>query len=201
MKTVIEIYTDDIWNGVDACVIVFSLIGTITRMVNRSDNDFSVIILSIASIFVWFKLLYYMRAYHSSGPLIAMVISIAYDIRYYILILFIVLCGFSQAFFLLSYLPITDNTAPPMFFSTVQQSFLYTYVFMLGSVNLPVQFASEMTTQFGTVLFIIFTIFMGILMFNLLIALMSDTYQRIQNEGLGRWRYEQASIILDYVSI
>jgi len=58
-------------------------------------------LLSTAVLLQWGRILSFFRAFESTGPLIAMIIQIAMDIRYYLFLLIIIMFGFSLAFWTL----------------------------------------------------------------------------------------------------
>ncbi len=59
--------------------------------------------LAVASVAQCFKILYFLRAFESTGPLVSMIFSFLFDGRYFFLILGLILSGFSQAFWLISF--------------------------------------------------------------------------------------------------
>jgi hypothetical protein len=66
-------------------------------------KDYPQSILAVVSVCQWFKILYFFRAFESTGPLVSMIFGILFDVRYFFLILGIILFGFSQAFWLISF--------------------------------------------------------------------------------------------------
>jgi len=127
-----------------------------------------------------------------------MIIRIAYDIRFFIVILGLVLAGFSLAFWLISYPgggQVGDND--DSMFDNVNKSLLNTFYLMLGMFN--PDMSSTVSQELGYVLVILFSLFIIILMLNLLIALMNDSYGKIQKNYIAQWRYEQTRVILDEV--
>lgn len=119
-----------------------------------------------------------------------MIIQIMTDIQYFVFILAIVLTGFSMAFWLISYPDVTLE------FGTIQSAFLNTYLYMLGQ-NISIDFDQTASPRLGVVLLVLFMFFMMILMLNLLIALMGNSYSKVQEKGLAEWRLGQASMILE----
>jgi hypothetical protein len=123
--------------------------------------------------------------------IVSMIIQIGKDIRYFLLVQLLMICGFAQAFWILSY-------EHSFIFSTPSDSFLRTFIYMLGQgfdADL-VKFEDSAVPIVNTVLFCAFLLFLYILMLNLLISLMSDSYNKVRMKGLGTWRMEQTSIIL-----
>jgi hypothetical protein len=58
-------------------------------------KDYPQSILAVVSVCQWFKILYFFRAFESTGPLVSMIFGILFDVRYFFLILGIILFGFS----------------------------------------------------------------------------------------------------------
>ena len=119
-----------------------------------------------------------------------MILQIISDIKYFVFILGVVLTGFSMAFWLISYPNYNLQ------FGTIQMAFLNTYLYMLGQ-NIDVDFEDTASPELGVVLLVMFMFFMMILMLNLLIALMGNSYSKVQEKGLAEWRLGQASMILE----
>jgi hypothetical protein len=120
-----------------------------------------------------------------------MILQIAKEINTFLIVLFCLLAGFAQAFWLLN-----NNDENNELFGTVSQSFLTTFLYMLGQ-NVQADFSTAASPYVSTVLLVIFLIMMMILMLNLLIALMGDIFSKIRSRGLALWRKEQAAIILE----
>ena len=119
-----------------------------------------------------------------------MILQIMKDIQYFVLILAVVLTGFSMAFWLISY---PDYSLE---FGTIQMAFLNTYLYMLGQ-NISTDFSATASPRLGILLLVMFMFFMMILMLNLLIALMGNSYSKVQEKGPAEWRLGQASMILE----
>jgi hypothetical protein len=113
------------------------------------------------------------------------------DIRYVIVILGAILCGFAQAFWLVSHSYNDDQ------FGTVSESFLTSFLFMLGQGTNADWTSNTVSKPFSTILLVIFVTFMSILLLNMLIAQMGDSFGIVRGKGPGQWRFEQASILLE----
>lgn len=186
----------DAWNFIDMLTIVTGLIGLISRIILLKDSSVGKCFLSITSVAVWFKLLYFLRPFASSGPLVAMIVRIAYDIRYFLIVLLVVLLGYSQGFWMLS--SSKTNDSGPLPFSTVESSLLNGFLFMLGqNIDTSSNFTNSASESFAIFLLIIFMLTMMILMLNLLIALMGDSFSTIRSLGLALWRREQTAVLTE----
>lgn len=120
-----------------------------------------------------------------------MVISIAWEIRFFLVVLFAVLAGFAHAFWLLS------NTDNNLLFGNVQKALYNSFFFMLGQGFDLTTFDDVIIPEFAQLLLVFFLMMMMILMLNLLIALMGDAFSAVRARGPATWRKEQASIIFD----
>jgi len=122
--------------------------------------------------------------------LVAMVIMIIYNIRFFLIVLFFVLVGFMQAFWILS------NINPQLYYGTVTDAFLNVFLNMFGQ-GISIDFSGTVSPKLTTFIMIMFMLTMMILMLNLLIALMGDAFGAARAKGKALWRREQCSIMID----
>jgi len=95
-------YISSFWNYTDL------LINSLCLMVFILDwmEDMQRLLRPVASstlIIVWVKLFYYLRAYDSTSQLIRMIIETVKDIRYFLFVLLIGICGFAGGFYILQF--------------------------------------------------------------------------------------------------
>lgn len=119
-----------------------------------------------------------------------MILRIASMIKAFLLVLFCVLTGFAQAFWLLS------KQDPNLPFGTIPKAFFSTFLYMLGQ-NVGDDYSETASPIIASFLIVIFLLVMMVLMLNLLIALMGDEFTKVRALELALWRSEQAKIILD----
>eukprot|EP01038_Epipyxis_sp_PR26KG_P010406 gene10406-13978_t len=163
----------DIWNINDMLIHVSFATGTIIRIAHHGETNISRDVFAVCAIFIYFKILYYLRAFESTGQLVAMIFRIAKDMQMFLIVLFIVLLGFSQSFWILS---MQDSQGDS-------------------------DFAGTSSPELAVVIYVIFTVVVMLLLLNLLIALMGNSYSIVQAKGIAQWRLEQASIIHEQRSI
>jgi len=83
-------------------------------------------------------------------------------------------------------------------YDTYEHSILGTYQAMLGQFDLSQVSATANATQIITVLlFVLFTIAVNIVMLNLLIAIMSNTYQEVQDKAEQEYFAELVDVIAE----
>ena len=183
-------YITDIWNVLDIIVIYTNITACILRLIYMNDTLFIDVLLCISSITGYFNILYYLRAFESTGPLVSMILRISTDMKYLLIVVLLVALGFSQAFWIISN---EDKLLP---FGTFENSVLNSFVFMLGGYD-PSAFIGTRLYKFALGLSCLYMIIVAILLLNLLIALMGDSYSSVRGKGLAQWRLEQAQIITE----
>jgi hypothetical protein len=60
------------------------------------------IIIAITTVFMWLKLLYFMRIFRNTGYLIRMIVEVVKDMRNFFLVILITITAFGEAFLRLS---------------------------------------------------------------------------------------------------
>ena len=113
--------------------------------------------------------------------------------KFLIVVVVIVLCGFSQAFWIVS----QDDSSLP--FGSIGGSLLNSFVFMLGGFD-PTAFNGLSLAPFAIAMSCLYMLIVSILLLNLLIALMGDSYGSVREKGLAQWKLEQAQIITEMKS-
>jgi len=137
--------------------------------------------------------LYYLRAFELTGPLISMIFLIAQNITPFCGVLFIVLFGYSQSFWIIS------KEIREMPYGEFYQSLYQVYRSMFGDTV--TDYHGTSSNKLGIVLFVSFTVIVTLLLLNMLIALMGDTFGEVKAKGIAQFRLEQASIIYEQQSL
>ncbi len=136
---------------------------------------------AIATFFMWFKFLYFLRIFKPTGYLIRMIFTVIYDIRYFFLLLFITLVAFGNSMLTISMGNAyeVDEKGEPVkpFINGYFDCIMFVYRMILGDFD---------TTDFGVVavplmwvLFIMCTLFCMIVMLNLLISIIAATFSNV----------------------
>ena len=109
----------------------------------------------------------------------------------FMVILFITIIGFSNAFMVLS---LSNKQEDERFIEDMTGSFVFVYLIGLGQFD----------TGFGSgnialcwFFFIVSTLFHQVVMMNLLIAIISETFARVQEEAIACQYQEMASIVAE----
>ena len=183
-------HLQDPWNFLDLSSQLIVIAGTLLRIIYDAETQFSKCILAVASILLWAKILYYLRAFEDFGIIVSMVFVMGYDIRHFLMILLIFIIGFSFSFWLLE----MGNEYSE--YRTVSASLFSLYQAMFGQFTSSPFYGSDVKS-FSIILYVVYGIVVTILMLNLLIALMNNSYSTVNKKGVAQWRLEQAKIIID----
>ena len=190
-------YLYSFWNYIDLIppigmyAMVFMLGARDLFQVNVS-SDVERTVLAIVSFFMWMKFLYFLRIFKETGYLIRMIIEVIKDMRNFFLVLLITVAAFGDSF---STIALGNTNEKDVFTTGFFDGLIYTYRMILGDFD---------TTSFGNVaaplvmaLFLLCTVFNMIVMLNLLIAIISDSYARVTANSEQTTYQERASMIAE----
>lgn len=145
---------------------------------------------SIVTFFMWFKFLYFLRIYRATGYLISMIFEVIKDMRFFLLVLLITIIAFGDSLLNIA-LANEDNQMA----DNLLGSILYIYRMVLGDFS--VDEFGTVATPLVYILFLLCTIFNMIVMLNLLIAIISDSYARVTGMAAQKVYQEMASLIAE----
>lgn len=140
---------------------------------------------------MWFKLLQFFRIFKSYGYLTRLLMMVISDMSTFLVVLFITIVAFSDTFLTLS----NGNPEHEKFVYSFTDSIIYVYRIVLGDFDV---------SKFGQVavplcygLFILCTIFNTIVMLNLLIAIISETFSHVKENAVNASYQEMAAMIAE----
>ena len=183
-------YFQDFWNWLDMlnCALVFVVLCTYF-----GGWEHARAFLAVAVYLRWYGVLYYLQPFQSTGPLVRMILAIVYDMRYFMLVLCISIAAVWTSFRLLL---LDDATLPLEELGDPANGLLLTFnMLLLADFDLAT-FDGEYTVLLR-ILFVLSMIMTPIVLLNLLIALMSDSYERIQDQADLEFQYLRARILAE----
>jgi hypothetical protein len=124
---------------------------------------------------MWLKVLYFMRIFKSFAHLIRMIIMVVYDMRQFLAVLLFSMIAFADAFYAIS------MASDEPFIDNFVMGVIYIYNMCLGAYE---NEYGNIAPTFGYVLFILCTLFNMIVMFNLLIAIISETFANVNENKI-----------------
>lgn len=122
------------------------------------------------------KLLYYLRTQQEFGYLIRMIIEVIKDMDAFLVMIVVAILAFSEASYSLSNNRLEENRAFYDYFEAVW----FTFFNAMGNFTM----ASFEEDSIAWTLFFLCTLFNMIVMLNLLIAIISETYNRVNQTKL-----------------
>ncbi|POM70844.1 Hypothetical protein PHPALM_12662 [Phytophthora palmivora] len=145
---------------------------------------------AVALIFAWFYLFFFLLGFRTTGPFVIMILRmIANDIVRFFLVYGAVLVGFSQAIYV-----VHDGRVGPHALFVRMRSLLV--MGFTGEVNYDDNYGSGgRMNPFTQVLVLCYVVLVMIILVNLLIAMMGNTYSEVLEESEQRWVAERANIM------
>ena len=164
-------YLSEFWNYVDVIHITLTLATAGTYFAGWTHAR---AVLAVAVYLRWFGYLHYLEPFHSTGPLVRMILQICFDMRHFLLVLSIaVVAGYTSFNALLRDQPLDASLGDPA-------HGLLTVFNMFILADFELDLLSGRYEALLRIIFLLSMVLVPIVLLNLLIALMSDSYERIQ---------------------
>ncbi|XP_069069313.1 transient receptor potential cation channel subfamily V member 6-like [Pleurodeles waltl] len=149
--------------------------------------------LSIALIIGWCNCIYFARGFRMLGQFSIMIQKIIFtDLLQWCTLVFICVIGFSSAFYVIFQ---TLDLTQYLYFENYPIT-MYTVVeLMMGLIDLPVP-SDVASPAIAYIVYSLYMILVYLLLLNILIAMMDDTYWRVAEEREDLWKIQIAATIL-----
>ena len=206
-------YFLSLWNVVDVVSILLVYCYVILTSIQGGIGTGNVPLAVFTTLLLAMKLLSYLRGFDSTGWLISVLLQNFRDVGGFIIVLLVMLFGFTTSFRLLfgnvkgeCAVQLGSNgelkqecSVNP--YSSIGQSFLSTFeLTVLGSYSSGV-LGSSQYTQLAVVTFIVAVVSVLVVALNALIAVLADSYAQVQEKAVANRRKERAELIVEYLSI
>ncbi|CAF1556272.1 unnamed protein product [Rotaria magnacalcarata] len=164
----------------------FCLTILIVNIFRALDMEAETAALAIASLLGWGYMLFFVMAFRLTGPFVVMIYEMLFnDVLRFCIIYVVFLVGFSQTFFVLF-----DYNGFKGFLTSVKHCFLG----MLGDFDLD-SYVETKHSYISVTFLLFYVIVVTILLLNLLVAMMGDTYGNIIEGATQVWHLERARIV------
>eukprot|EP00347_Sterkiella_histriomuscorum_P010355 403376619 len=161
-------------------------------------NNFIETIHSVASLLMWAKLLYFLRIFYSTGYLIRMISNVVWDMKIFLLILFLMYFGFGEAFLRLSEASAgqDDEGNEISFIKNYAMCWVYAYRLSMGDGSTD---TFNKTVQPVTlwILWCICLLLTNIVMLNMLIAIIGESFNQVNSMQKQASYQERSKIIAE----
>lgn len=143
-------------------------------------------VLSIISVVGWVYMLFFLLGYQQTGPIVVMMQKMfVQDVMLFVIIYGVFLLGFAQAFYIE-----LGETGWGAFLNRIQSCFST----MLGDINFD-EYKEAQHPILSTFLITFYIVVISVMLLNLLIAMMGDTYSKICEDARMIWQLERARIL------
>ncbi|CDW81552.1 wd-40 repeat protein [Stylonychia lemnae] len=193
----IKNHFDNIWNFTDMIaytLFYFSCIRNFMEIQNKAHLIISTLIDNVTLICLLLRGMSHLRIFSSLRYFNNMIIEIIRDMASFTIILIYWIVGFSLMFYLFTFERDYDYEESFDIYNSVLifvNSLQFTYKLSFGDFD---------TTEFSSqqwILFIISSFFIPLVLFNLIIAVMGDTYDRVQTLATSVDLKEQAKLVME----
>mmetsp|Transcript_20873 Transcript_20873/g.25276 ORF Transcript_20873/g.25276 Transcript_20873/m.25276 type:complete len:951 (-) Transcript_20873:26-2878(-) len=189
-----------IHNGTIFPVYLFVAAEQLLRVLNYQDNEtvtpIANIVGSFAAVLVWLKLFSFGESFQIIGVMFCTVRKMIYDIIPYFALLCCVLTGFSHAMALLY------RDEPSHDYGTIGSSWITFFFFVF---NLDVSSLNEESSTHrkyvGYLLTALYMLVVALVITNLIIAVMTNTFEEIQKNSREEWLLQRARVIFQMEDI
>ncbi|CAB9511665.1 WD domain, G-beta repeat [Seminavis robusta] len=207
-------YIRSVWNIVDllaiSCVWYYVVVGCFIDELSPGLEPLAV----VTSLLLTVRLVAYLRGISDTGWLVSVLTHNLHDVRGFLLILFVLLVGFTTTFRILfqdvkgpceieydqetSTLAESCEAAP---FDSYARSFVSSFqMVILGEYEPSLLYESEYAVL-AIIIFIVAVTCVLIVALNALISVLADSYARVQANAAANRRKERAELIVEYMSI
>ncbi|CDW76983.1 wd-40 repeat protein [Stylonychia lemnae] len=187
------------WNILDLISISLNIAFILLDLSNVESTKVRPLV-SVAVFLMWIKLFYFMRLFQPTASFIRMIVQIFLDMSTFLLFLVIALVGFGNTFYILAVNLVesnkTEEETPELFTGNFGLAMIYAYRAGLGDFATD-QYASSKEEWLLWIFFLLITILIQIVMLNLLIAIMGDTFDKVIELGEQSMLKEVAQMIYE----
>lgn len=205
-------YFTDIWNIVDIINILLFLIGITTRYFEQLDN--ARVVLCVNLILFYFRVLHIFSVHKELGPKLVMIKKMVQDLIYFVAILFVFMVAYGIASQAILY------PSTPFSIELLKGVLKKPYFQMYGELflseiegeecnesSVPVTFEhnnglrkcpTEIGIKIVPVMMGVYILLTNILLLNLLIAMFSNTFQKVQDNTDLHWHFQRFGLISEY---
>jgi hypothetical protein len=147
--------------------------------------------MALITLFMWFKSLNFFRMHVETGYYIRMIECVFVDISWFLFVFIFTVFGFADAMYTISRANLMDEATAEkvgeetdkfVYFKSYPRSIIDSYLVALGDFGMPPDFDASPNRLISWFIFGIATMLNCIVMLNLLIAIVSETFAEVHGE-------------------
>ncbi|CAF4123225.1 unnamed protein product, partial [Adineta steineri] len=196
IKQTLLLYLDESWNKLDALCVIMYVVSIILESYNtRTTLNASRAFLALDVVLWFIRLLILLMIDRTVGPMLLMIQAMLNDMVTFFSIFFVFTSAYGVASFSL-----LKNGQLPFDFAVFRKIFHAAYWHVFGQMNDldDVKDNFEMTGWAAFVLLACYMAISNILLVNLLVAMFSNTFDRIYSKMDTLWKFHRYHIIKEY---
>ena len=204
-NSLISFFSSSYWNIIDTLLFFLLIIIGVIDIIVTCDKSFDIewfkVLISVTMILYWLRFMSLLRGLSGSAFMVRLIIRVFYDIKYFLLVLGLFIVGFSFSGYILQnnfYDSLIEDNAGNLQFvdSTRQNSLTLFYRLTLGDFTLVDNFDPTYQESFW-LLIVYSTVVLSIVLLNLLISILNDTYDKVMSSEALMRNYELMHIIYE----
>ncbi|XP_048398512.1 transient receptor potential cation channel subfamily V member 6-like isoform X2 [Stegostoma tigrinum] len=174
-------------------LVCYSLLIAVAVIMRIHADAGEAVPISFALIIGWCNTIYFARGFKTFGKFSIIIQKLIFgDFMHWCCLVFICIIGFTFAFYLMFQ---TLNLADYPYFRDFSMTLRTIFELMMGLMDIPLPY-NKPTPNNIYIAYVMFMLFVYLLLLNLLIAMMDDTYWRIAPETEELWKIQIAATIL-----
>lgn len=184
-------YFSDLWNLVDFFSIVIVIVFVISDYFNY---EYSEVFAAIMFLILYMKFFYFLRIFESTAPMVKSITQICFDVANFLIVFFLVINCFAMVFRVLS----MAEDGKEQFLKSYTSSIIYSYLLTLGEFGFDdVKYDDMKMKYMYWFVFILASMFSMIILLNMLIAIMSESFAKVQENAQCHFLREHLQLIVE----
>jgi len=180
-------FEPDLWNLLDWCYYILLVVNSSLNLAGHAVWELGAVNVVLSCL----EVLFYMRGFSYTGFLVRMLVQVFADLRMFMLVVCIIIMAFAGAFYTL-YDGDTYNQ-----YNGVAGFIVWTYLLMNQIIWETAFYEDASTPWLATALICLFLFMTAIILLNFIIAILSDTFERVSQNQKAEGLKERAGIILE----
>ena len=187
-------YFTTFWTYVNLFSIGLSVACVIIDLRDQDESQYFIPVGASAVVVMWLKLFYFGRIINSTSTIVRMIIEISKDMVPFLFIMFVVMGGFSNSFFIIALNK--EEEGPRFTRDNFILSLLYTWRNGLGDF-ITDEYPENNYPVLVFIIWLLCTFFVLIVFLNLLIAVLTDSFDKIQETLENNLLKEMATMMAE----